>query len=63
MTELLDPSRLQTVHNFAAAYTSKSGKTGVSVGYIYRLISEGKVEAVTIDGMKFIVLPPPPPKQ
>lgn len=59
MTELLDPARLQTVHNFAAAYTSKSGKVGVTVGYIYKLIGEGKLESVTIDGMRFIILPLP----
>ena len=54
MAELLDPSTLQTVHNFAAAY---SGGKGVTPSYIYRLIREKKLASRTIDGTVFVVLP------
>jgi hypothetical protein len=62
MPTLVDIERLQTVHNYSKTYTTKSGKVGVSVGYIYRLIDKQKLEAVTIDGMRFIVLPEQPPQ-
>ena len=57
MDELLDPRRLQTVHNYAAAYNA--GK-GVTPSYIYRLIRTGKLESVEIDGIRFVLLPPAP---
>ena len=60
MPTLVDIDRLQTVQHYADAYPAK-GKVGVSVGYIYKLIREQKVEVVEIDGMKFIQLPEPPP--
>ena len=53
---MIDPSRLQTVFNYAATRVGRSGKP-VTVGYVYRLIKEGKLESVTIDGMAFVVLP------
>jgi hypothetical protein len=56
MPTLVDIDRLQTVQHYADAYEAK-GKKGVSVGYIYKLIREQKVEVVLIDGMKFIQLP------
>jgi hypothetical protein len=37
----------KTVHNFAKS-------KGVTVGYIYNLIKDGKIKAEVIDGMKFI---------
>ena len=57
MAELIDPARLQTVHNYAAA--QKGGK-GVTPSYIYRLIRDGKLAALTIDGTVFVVLPSAP---
>lgn len=57
MAELIDPATLQTVHNFAAAY---SGGKGVTPSYIYRLIRVGKLASRTIDGTVFVVLPAPP---
>ena len=59
MPELIDPSRLQTVPNYAAA--QKGGK-GVTASYIYRLIREDKFTGETkeIDGVVFVVLPEPP---
>lgn len=56
MPTLVDTERLQTVHNFAAQYQGRK-KQGVSVGYIYQLINESKLESIEIDGIKFIVLP------
>jgi hypothetical protein len=56
MAELIDPSTLQTVHNFAAAY---NGGKGVTPSYIYRLIREKKLASRTIDGTVFVVLPAP----
>jgi hypothetical protein len=37
----------KTVNNFAKS-------KGVTVGYIYNLIKDGKIKAEVIDGMKFI---------
>lgn len=59
MPRLLDADLLQTVHNYAAAYVSASGKQGVTVGYIYKLIREKKLQVEVIDGVQFILLPPP----
>jgi hypothetical protein len=56
MTELIDPRRLQTVHNYAAEY---NGGKGVTPSYIYRLIREKKVPSVTIDGTVFVELAEP----
>ncbi|MGI4873186.1 MAG: hypothetical protein ACRYFX_18655 [Janthinobacterium lividum] len=56
MPNLVDTERLQTVYNFAAAYQGRK-KAGVSVGYIYQLINDKKLESVEIDGIKFVLLP------
>ena len=53
MADLIDPARLQTVHNFAAAY---NGGKGVTPSYIYRLIRTKKLASVQIDGAVFVVL-------
>lgn len=37
----------KTIRNFAL-------ENGVTVGYIYKMINEGKIKAEVIDGMKFI---------
>lgn len=58
MPTLVDIERLQTVQHYADNYEAK-GKKGVTVGYIYKLIREQKVEMVRIDGMQFIMLPEP----
>lgn len=58
MAELIDPTRLQTVHNYAAA--QKGGK-GVTPSYIYRQIRLGKLAGLVIDGTVFVVLPAPLP--
>lgn len=63
MPRLVDADRLQTVHNYARGYTSASGKTGVTVGYIYKLIREQKLPVEVIDGMQFIVLPDSAPSR
>lgn len=56
MAEFIDPSRYQTVPNYAAA--QKGGK-GVTASYIYRQIRLGKFAGETkeIDGVVFVVLP------
>ena len=54
MAPLIDTSRLVTVQTFASTY--KAGKP-VNRSYIYKLISEGKLETVTIDKAVFVVLP------
>lgn len=59
MADLLDPSTLQTVFNFAAAY---NGGRGVTPSYIYRLIRQGKLASRTVDGVVFVVLPQPHPQ-
>ena len=56
MAPLIDTARLVTVQTFADTY--KDGKP-VNRSYIYRLISEGKLETVKIDGTVFVVLPAP----
>lgn len=57
MDNLIDPSRLRTIPNYAADY---NGGKGVTRGYIYKLIKQGKVETTKIDGVQFVVLPEPP---
>lgn len=54
MSELIDPTKLVTVGTYAEQYNE--GK-GVTRGYIYKLIREGKLETVKIDRIQFIVLP------
>jgi hypothetical protein len=49
--------KLMTIGNFARQYPSKRNGTGVNVGYIYKLIKQGKNngwELVVIDGVHFI---------
>lgn len=49
--------KLVTVKNFANQYPSKRNGTGVNVGYIYKLIAQGRNdnwELVKIDGVHFI---------
>lgn len=62
MAPTFDTDRLQTVKNFADAYPNRKGGKGVSVSYMMRLIKEGKVPSVVIDGMRFVVLPGPLPE-
>jgi hypothetical protein len=59
MTELINPSRLVTVGTYAEQY---NGGKGVTRGYIYKLIKEGKLQTVQIDRIQFIVLPEQPPQ-
>lgn len=61
MAEKIDPSRLVTVGTYAEQY---NGGKGVTRGYIYKLIKEGKIQTVQIDRIQFIVLPalPEPPQ-
>ena len=52
-----EKSKLMTVKNFANQYPSKRNGTGVNVGYIYKLLSQGRNdnwELVQIDGVHFI---------
>jgi hypothetical protein len=49
--------KLMTIGNFARQYPSKRNGTGVNVGYIYKLIKQGKNagwDLVVIDGVHFI---------
>jgi hypothetical protein len=57
MAPLIDTTRLVTVKTFASTY--KEGGP-VNRSYIYKLISEGKLETVVIDGAVFVVLPSGP---
>lgn len=54
MSDLIDPSRLVTVGTYAEQY---NGGKGVTRGYIYKLIREGKLKTVQIDRIQFVVLP------
>ena len=54
MAPLIDTARLVTVKTFASTY--KEGKP-VNRSYIYKLISEDKLDTVVIDGAVFVVLP------
>lgn len=54
MAPLIDPARLVTVQTFADRY---NGGVGVTRAYIYKLIKQGKLETVRIDGAVFVVLP------
>lgn len=58
---LVETDRLQLISTYARSYVKRSGAVGVNVGYIYQLVEAGKLEHVVIDGVTFIVLPPPPP--
>lgn len=44
---LLNPKWLKTIKNFALG-------EGVTPSYIYKLVREGKMSLVTIDGVKFV---------
>lgn len=57
MAPIIDTSRLVTVQTFSETY--KDGKP-VNRSYIYKLISEGKLDTVKIDGVVFVVLPAAP---
>jgi hypothetical protein len=59
MAEKIDPSRLRTVANYASTY--KDGQP-THRSYIYKLIKDGKLETVDIDGVTFVVLPESTPK-
>ena len=52
---MIDATQLQTVFNYAATRIGRSGKP-VTVGYVYKLIQDGKLPTVVIDGIRFIVL-------
>ena len=54
MAPLIDTARLVTVKTYAATY--KDGKA-VNRSYIYKLISEGKLDTVIVDKVVFIILP------
>jgi len=45
---------LKTVKNFADNCPRKDGDTGVVPTYIYRMIKDGKLPGVEIDGVIFI---------
>jgi hypothetical protein len=59
MAPMIDTARLVTVQTFADTY--KEGKP-VNRSYIYKLISEGKLATVKIDGVVFVVLPEKAPE-
>ena len=58
MAPMIDTARLVTVQTFADRY---NGGAGVTRAYIYKLIKQGKVDTVKIDGAVFVVLPAAPP--
>ena len=45
---------LKTVKNFADNFSRKGGGTGVVPTYIYRMLKDGKLLGVEIDGVIFI---------
>lgn len=52
-----EKTRLVTVKNFADQFPSKRNGTGVNVGYIYKLLSQGRNDGwdlEKIDGVHFI---------
>lgn len=45
----IDPNTLKTIKNYAALQN-------VTTSYIYKLIREGKMESLSIDGVQFIAI-------
>ena len=52
MNQTIDTGKLITVRTYADNYKGRKGK--VTVSYIHKMIRDGKLKAVMIDGVRFI---------